>query len=289
MAIPRPRVGGFGNSFAEDITGCNIFNAKSKGNIDTSALNNLTETDFVEFNPFEEKIKDYVKAKLGHPVVRVELSDFQLKTCIDEAISKLNYHAPYWTTQYATFEASSGINIYEIPRYILDNLTYVVYKKTLLSIQSQAGTLEFDFFIKYFQDNFLMRDFDIANFYLLQQHLEILRKVLGQEGTFDIINNQYLQIYPMPVVTPQTVILEFRALDDRTLHPYYRNFIQKFATCCAKKLLGEIRGKFSSLPSPQGGAQLNGERLVLEAINEQDKLEEELIWAIDEPPTFTVW
>jgi len=58
-------------------------------NIDSSKLNTGTLADPVELTRFETTIRDFVLARLGHPVVRVELTDFQIKTAIDEAISRL--------------------------------------------------------------------------------------------------------------------------------------------------------------------------------------------------------
>ena len=242
-----------------------------------------------EFSFFEETVKDFILARLGYPVVRVELTPFQIKSCIDEAITKLYYHAPMWTTQFCSFQTTANANLYELPSYILDNMTYCAYKKTLLSIQGQAGTLEFDFFIKYFQDNFLFSDFQVSDFYILQSHLEMIRKVLGQEGSFDVVNNKYLQVYPTPVVGDQTVILEYRALDSGTMHPAYKNFIQKYALACAKGILGEIRGKYQSLPSPGGGASLNGQALAQAGEQEKQKLEEALTSEFEEPPRFSTY
>ena len=54
-------------------------------------------------------------------------------------------------------------------------------------------------------------------------------------------------------------------------------------------MLGVIRGKYDSLPSPGGGARLNGEAMSREGAEEQDKLMEELIMEIEEPPAFTVF
>ena len=63
------------------------------------------------------------------------------------------------------------------PRFVMNNMQYVVYKKSLLSVAQQQGTLEFDFFIKYFQDNFLFKDFQITDFLLMTMHLEQMRKI----------------------------------------------------------------------------------------------------------------
>tara|TARA_Y100000034_G_scaffold86648_1_gene103886 strand:+ start:663 stop:1559 length:897 start_codon:yes stop_codon:yes gene_type:complete len=291
--VPVPNLSTFGstvygNSFAES-HGPSIGDGTPRGDINSSDLNRTTLQDGVEFSTFDEIVKDFVMARLGHPVVRVELTPYQIKTCIDEAVTKMYYHAPLWTMQMTAFDASSGLNIYKIPPYILDNLEYVVYKKTLLSIQHQAGTLEFDFFIKYFQDNFLFQNFGVGDFYLLQQNLEIMRKVLGQEGSWNVINNNYLQIYPKPVVTPQPVVIVYRALDSNTMHPAYLNWIQRFSLAVAKGILGEIRGKYATLPSPGGGAMLNGQTLIQESAMEKEQLVQELLSEIEEPPAFTAF
>ena len=257
--------------------------------IDASKLNITTLGEPVEFSKFEETIRDFILARLGHPVVRVELTDYQLKTAIDEAVTNLDYHAPFWTTQVASFECSGGVNAYILPMHIAYNLSYVVYKKSLLSIQNMAGSLEFDFFIKYFQDNFLFSNFSVADFYLMQTHLEMVRKVLSQEGAWDIINGNVLQLYPTPIMNTQTVILVYRALDAATLHPYYRNWIQRYALAVSMGILGEVRGKYRTLPSPGGGAQLNGQALIQQSIQEKEKLKEELLHEIEEPPAFTTY
>ena len=215
-----PKLLGYGDSFGT-YAGRNLGDTEIYSTaIDSSKLNNGTLADEVEFTPFEQTIKDFILARLGHPIVRVELTDFQLKTAIDESITNLDYHAPFWNTQVATFETSGNINTYVLPMHIANNLTYCAYKKSLLSIQPQAGTLEFDFFIKYFQDNFVFSDFAISDFYLLQTHLEMTRKVLSQEGTWDLINGNVLQLYPSPV-RREAVILVYRGLDTGTMPVSY--------------------------------------------------------------------
>jgi hypothetical protein len=189
----------------------------------------------------------------------------------------------------AAFETSAGVNAYMLPLHIAHGLSYCAYKKSLLSIQNMAGSLEFDFFIKYFQDNFLFSNFSVSDFYLLQTHLEMVRKILSQEGSWDIINGNILQLYPTPTYTGETVILVFRGLDTATMHPYYKNWIQRYALAVSKGILGEVRGKYSSLPSPGGGASLNGAALSQQSEQEKEKLKEELLSEIEEPPTFTLF
>ena len=54
-------------------------------------------------------------------------------------------------------------------------------------------------------------------------------------------------------------------------------------------ILGQIRGKFAQLPSPQGGATLNGPALISEGTAEQEKLIQELLTEIEEPAALTMF
>ena len=286
--IARPRLNAYGNSLG-DYGGEFLTDYTQTGDVDAPKLNRLTLQDATEFSKYETLIKDYILGMLGHPIVRVELTDFQLKHCVQEGINKLNSHAPLWNLQYAGFDASAGQNVYEIPLYILQNLEYVCYRKTLLTIAAQNGTLEFDFFLKYFNDNFLFGDMNVGEFYQLQQNMEMYRKILSQDGGFNIVGGKYLQIYPSPAMTPEKVIIEYRAIDSDTILPSYTNWIQRYALACAKGVLSQIRGKFASVPSPAGGATLNGPALAAESQREKEALMQELLMEIEEPPAFTTY
>lgn len=278
----KPQLRQYGSSYGR--YGGNLLTDYTvSGNVDSSLLNRNTGHVNTEFSEFEEQIKDYVLASLGHPVIRVELTPFQLKVAIDEAISQLSHHAPLWSRQFAVFKATVGENVYELPRWMIHNLSYVVYKKTLLSITSQAGTLEFDFFLKYFQDNHLFGDLSIGEFFLLQQNLEQLRKILSQEGSWEVIDNNHIQIHPVPVTDDMDVILEYRAINADSIHPAYLNWIQRYALAKSKETLGQIRGKYKTLPGPGGGAQMNGMELIEQAQRDKELLKEELIGEIEEP------
>ena len=90
MSAIKPQMASWGNSFSE-YAGANINDGTADGHqgrneIDYDKLNNTTMVDGVEWTHFEENLKDFILARLGHPVVRVELTPYQIKTCIDEAV-----------------------------------------------------------------------------------------------------------------------------------------------------------------------------------------------------------
>jgi hypothetical protein len=258
------------------------------GEVDYDNLNRRRFKNETYFTEFYESIKDFVLARLGFPVVRVELTDFQIQTAIDEALSKLDYHAPDWCTQFCTFATVANRSLYELPSVVVNNFRNAVYRKNLLSISQSNGTLEFDFFIKYFQDNFLFKDFSVGDYYVTISHLEMMRKILGNDGTFNIVNNKFINIAPPPTFSEE-VLVEFKAIDSKTLHPYFVNWIQKFSLAICKVILGQIRGKYQTLPSPGGGAQLNGESLIQQGNQEQEALVQQLMSEIEEPPAFSTF
>ena len=279
----------YGNTFG-NVSGSNaeLNSWDYYGEIDYTNLNRRRFKNLTYMSEFYKSIQDFILARLGFPVVRVELTEFQITTAVDEAVSKLDYHAPDWCNQFCTFSTSAGVALYELPQVVMNNLKQAVYSKSLLSLAASNGTLEFDFFIKYFQDNFLARDFSVGDYYITISHLEMMRKILGNDGTFNVINGRYLNIAPTPHM-PQEVLVEFKALDSTTLHPYFISWLQKYALAISKVILGQIRGKYQTLPSPGGGAQMNGDSLIQQGNEEQAKLVEDLMLEIEEPPGFSTF
>lgn len=283
-----PKLGAFGDSFAKPY-GDLVDTTKPKGEIITSALNVTLIGDDVEFSHFEEEIDSFIRGRLGEPIIRVELTRYQIKTCIDEAVTKVAYHAPDWSRQLMTFQTTPGVNIYELPPHVIQSVRYITYKKNLIGIPGMGNTIEQDYFLKYFQSNFLFNDFSLGEYYLLQASLKQMRKVLGQDGTWEILNNRYLSLTPVPSFG-ETVIVEYNALDSGTIHPAYKNFIQRYALAVAKGVLGQVRSKYSMLPGPSGATKLNGELLLRQSEDELEKLEKQLMQEFDIIfPSFTFY
>ena len=252
-------------------------------------LNNKDAKDVNEFKTFNRTIKDYVLAKLGHPIIDVELDDFQIQICIDEAISKLEYHAPDWMTQYAVFKTESGVNVYDLPQEIADNLNDVWYRRDFFKFGANPGSLEFDFAIMFFTNTGLFNNYNVSQYLLMQQYLKQVKNVLGQMSTWQLINNKFLQLFPVPEENDEDVILEFRAFDPNTLHHAYKSWLQRYTLALAKEVLGGIRSKYQTLPGPGGGTILNGDILSQEASREKQALVEELMTEIEAPPLFDIF
>lgn len=285
MAIGIPNVTQYGSSYGS-FNGVRLKDYKAP-EPKTANLNNADAKDLVEFKSFDQTIKDYVFARLGHPTVRVELTDFQIQICIEEATSKLEYHAPHWMKQYAVLDSSANINVYELPQEIANNLTDVYFRKGIFNLGATPGSLEYDFAIMFFTNTGLFNNYNVSQYMLMQMYLKQINKVLGKSTSWDLINNKYLQIFPVPDSSDE-IILEFRGIDGATIHPAYKNWIQRYTLAVAKEILGRARSKYQTLPGPGGGTRLDGETLLAESKEEKQLLLEELKTEIQNPPLFDI-
>ena len=283
--ISKPVVTAYGSSYG--IYGGNrLKDYKSPKDND---LNNKDAKTVNEFKTFNRTVKDFVLAKLGHPIIDVELDDFQIQICIDEAISKLEYHAPDWMTQYAVFQTETDINVYELPQQVADNLTDVWYRRDFFQFGANPGSLEYDFSVMFFTNTGLFNNYNVSQYLLMQQYLKQVKNVLGQMSSWQLVNNKFLHIFPKPESAQEDVILEFRAFDPNCLHHAYKSWLQRYTLACAKEILGGIRGKYQTLPGPGGGTILNGTILSQEAALEKQALVEELVTEIEAPPLFDIF
>lgn len=283
--VAKPIVTSYGSSYGK-FNGYRLDDYQNP-EVDPTKVNNSDQKEVNSLTNFERTIKDFALARLGHPTVRVELTDFQIKTCIDESISKLEYHAPLWMNQYAVFDASAGVNLYELPKAIVNNLADVWYRKNLFSMNVPQGSLEYDFAIMFFGGAGMFNNYNVGQYMQMQMYLKQVGKVLGQGTSWNIIDNKYLQVQPVPQYT-MPIILEFRAFNNETILPAYKNWIQRYTLCVAKEILGRVRSKFQTLPGPGGGSRLDGEGLLAEAKEEKALLLEELAIEISNPPLFDI-
>jgi len=76
--------------------------------------------------------------------------------------------------------------------------------------------------------------------------------------------------------------LPFENLPFKNINAIGKQWIRRFALALTKEMLGQVRGKFSSIPIPGESVTLNYADLLSQAKEEQDKLREELKTIFDE-------
>tara|TARA_Y100001973_G_C5203602_1_gene339712 strand:- start:2927 stop:4219 length:1293 start_codon:yes stop_codon:yes gene_type:complete len=76
--------------------------------------------------------------------------------------------------------------------------------------------------------------------------------------------------------------LPFTNIPYKHINSIGKQWIRRFSLALTKEMLGQVRGKFSSIPIPGNDVQLNASDLLSQAKEEQEKLREELKTVLDE-------
>ncbi len=95
----------------------------------------------------------------------------------------------------------------------------------------------------------------------------------------DGLNPAYQDDTIFGVSGPQNV--PFGNISYSNINSMGRQWIRQYTVACAKEVLGQVRGKFGSLPIPNGDVTLNGSDLKSESQTEKDRLRTELKEMLD--------
>jgi len=76
--------------------------------------------------------------------------------------------------------------------------------------------------------------------------------------------------------------LPFENLPYSSINSIGKQWIRRFGLSLCKEILGQVRGKFATIPIPGDAIQLNASELLAQAKEEQEKLREELKTTLDE-------
>jgi hypothetical protein len=230
------------------------------------------------------ELSDSIRAQLGHPVVTVELTEYQMDTAITAGLESFRKRSS--TAYRRTFfflDLMPGQQRYHLVNRTVgfDGIVDItaIYRFTSAFLSSAHGSGVFGQVV--LQHLYNMGTFDLSSFHLVAQYVEQLEHLFATRLTFHWdeptrnLDMYHVSVRPervlMDTVTERT---EQELLKDR----WSKTWIEKFAAAEARLMLSEIRGKYASLPGAGGGAALNASELI--ARHDQDK--EELYKQIDD-------
>jgi hypothetical protein len=234
------------------------------------------------------QITNWIRAKLGAPIVPVELTDEQIETCISNSIYWYNYYRNYKENIITTYldgnphdgwivptEVGDPDNIIEIIMKPLFPYTYYVGREDLM------GNLYMQYFFHKYRSGYMDM---LGDYYITVSTEKDISIVLGTYVKWEIVN-QRLFIHPEPSVGLRIGIRFRSAISLEEINTNY--FIKAYALAEAKEVLGTIRATFSGqIP---GGAEmitLRATELIQEGKEEKDKLIDTMI-KMSEPLGFT--
>lgn len=240
-----------------------------------------------------EQIKDYVLLKLGAPVIKIELDDQQLNAAVDFALQVFEDYAPREYYNYYTFRTTPGKSVYTLPNDIglVRNVFYREQPGLFFNGSDLGGVLPIEYYspggsYASMQGGLMDPNQPIygrmGEWVLYKGYEQMYARLSSQIGGWEWVDGFCnIKLYPTPCRC-STVIVHY--LQKKPDFKQVTQAMQEGALCHAKEMLGRIRSKYTNIPGPDGGVQLDGFQLIQEAREDQEKWEERLIYRFGDLP-----
>jgi hypothetical protein len=227
-----------------------------------------------------EDIRDYVKLRLGAGLVRVELKDKHIDAAGKEALRIYSRYRPL--RRFVSVQLVENIT-----EYPLDIDTLGVYRMDFVHRQVSLAVVEDIFHRRYYEP---IHDMDQYVTYL--QYIDTLKRVLSIEPEWHFERSHKIGQCPTLYISDphqaNTMLAMAVTVVKRPMHmiPFlHEDWIQRYALAFCKEILARVRGKWSSIPSPSGGQNMDAQSLLGEAREEFQLLDQEIRgWQTDQPP-----
>lgn len=229
-------------------------------------------------------LHEEIRFTFGHPSVKVELTKQQIDRCIDNALLVLR--------KYSTYAYKKGMFFLDlIPNqqiYLMTNRKVGFNKivKILSIHRLRAGAFLSPFsaandlyVYAAVQQLYNIRGFDILTYHLSTSYMKELEQFFASRIVYDWNEtNRQLKIFQVPRKKERVLIesvierTEQELLTDReTVY-----WVKRWAIVEAKAMLAQVRGKYATLPGPNGSITLNASDLSSQITDEKAKLMEEI-------------
>jgi hypothetical protein len=230
---------------------------------------------------YREQWKEWILMRLGHPVVKVEVTNKMLDLAIDEAVRRFSP----WIAggeKIGIFDTTIGVGSYDLatlipeyqyvrevfysPNYTDNYITSYASENMSTDFQFGGGTA-----INYYHGMAAsMTDYALINMYT-----EMYRRLTGREGGWEL-KGSLLLLSPTPKINAVkfAVVYQSMLLDSDIRRD---EWLKDWALTEVKLALGAVRRKYQGIPGPRGDTiTMDGEALMTEAREDQVQLRERL-------------
>jgi hypothetical protein len=256
-----------------------------------------------------ETLKQYCLRNLGKPVIDINVDDDQVEDRIDEALQYFaQYHVDGVERMYLKYEVTQA----DVTRMTTDSSesitedsvttawktgnNFLVVPSSVISVvnvfplSDRANLNMFD--VRYqlrLNDIYDFSSTSIVHYQMTMQHLDFLDHILVGEKPMrfnQLSNRLYLDMdWGTDITAGEYLIFEvYRKVDPDTYSDLYDDlYLKRYTTALIKRQWGQNLSKFSGT-AMLGGVTLNGPELFSAAIDDQQRLEEEIRLNYEEPP-----
>ena len=248
-----------------------------------------------------ENLKQYALRALGKPVIEINVDDDQLEDRIDEALQYFaQYHYDGIKRTYLKYKLTdadktrlTGTSSETATRdststtWIEDN-NFLIVPSSIVSVInifpfSDKGNLNL-FDVRYqlrLNDLYDFSSTSVINYDVVLRHLDFLDHILVGEKPLRFNqhdNRLYIDMdWTNDITTDEWIVIEcYRKLDPTTFTDVFNDiYLKRYTTALFKKQWGTNLSKFNGV-AMVGGVTLNGQQIYSEALQDIEKLENEI-------------
>lgn len=224
----------------------------------------------------KDNLIHYIKQQLGEPIVDVDATIEQISQIIDDSVQKFTEYA-YGTLEGTVLIELNGMGEYDLPDTITNVLKLSRGGRT--NITNFGANFGSGFVPNIWSEQFFSGTLTgsiVPAIINISSNVAILEKYFGDELSYNFNPNkkviQLLENFSGPVLLHYQY--EYLA-DEANDYIYNHEWIKAYTKAKTKETWGNNIGKYDQ--TLVGGARMNYERLISEAENEIQKLEEELL------------
>ena len=250
-----------------------------------------------------ETLKQYALRTLGKPVIEINVDDDQLEDRIDEAIQYFQqYHYDGIRRTYLKYQltaadktrlsainpASETATKNSVSTTWYEDNNFLVVPESVISVInifpfSDKGNLNL-FDVRYqlrLNDLYDFSSTSVINYDIVLRHLDFLDHVLVGEKPIRFNqhdNRLYIDMdWSNDLETDEYIVIEcYRKLDPTVYTDVYNDiYLKRYVTALFKKQWGANLSKFNGV-TMIGNVTLNGQQIFSEALQEIEKLEQEI-------------
>jgi hypothetical protein len=231
----------------------------------------------------KQEIFDYVHAMLGGGMVDVELDPIHYETALVKSLTKFRQRSDNSVEEsYLFMETMEDTNEYTLPNEVIE--VRRIFRRSIGSRTGggDGGTL-FEPFNLAYTNTYLLSSSNmggLATYDLFSQYQELVGRMFGSFIEFKWNPTTHkLTLLQRPRTDETLMLMAYNYRPDEQLLDDYlaKQWIKDYTLANCKYMLGEARSKFATIAGPQGGSTLNGNDLKNEAMQEMEKLEQDVI------------
>lgn len=228
-------------------------------------------------------LHDTIRQLLGAPAVKVELSKTQIDTCINNALNMLRkYGGHAYKREMFFLDLKPNQQIYEL-RDRCVGFHKIVGVNSVYRLRSaflRGAYSGYDIYgYAALKQLYTLGTFDTLSFHMVSSFIEELEHLFATRVTFQWVEKtRELKLYNSVHALERVLVdghIE-RTEQDLMVDRETSLWVQRWAVAEAKMALSQSRGKFQSLPGPNGSTVLNAQELITQSEAEKAVLMEEL-------------